>query len=138
MEYVEEVPALSFLVNATQEEANATGDAFYPDSVHCYGGEEQVNSSEQTSKQNSDKWFIKEEIAVFLEIEEIIAEAMEKIRDKDVEVHLFRSMLAEEDLARLNVKITENQANIEETFVPILKLIPKPYSAEEKEYRGVY
>ena len=63
---------------------------------------------------------------------------MEKIRDKDVEVHLFRSMLAEEDLARLNVKITENQANIEETFVPILKLIPKPYSAEEKEYRGVY
>ncbi len=160
LEHVEESLALarSSLANAIQQEAKTTDEkivalqkaiesleipqrsttaesiqpdeTFHPDSVPCCGGDEQVNSSESAPAQNADEGLIKEEMV------ELMAEAMGEMENDAAEADLFRSMLEEEELAILAEKTTRIQADIEETFAPILELIPGPYSEEDKDYMG--
>lgn len=171
LEYVEEGLALahSSLANAIQQQAKAmdekiatlqkaiesletpqttatsestqTDEIFYSDSVPCCGGDEQVNSpedsSEPASAQNADEEITEEEVAELMaKAAELKAELMDEIENDAAEADLFRSMLDEEELAHLNTKITENQSDFEEIFRPLLELIPGPYSAEEQENIG--
>ena len=97
-------------------ESGQTDETHYPDSVTCYGSDDQVNSSEPASVQNADEDITEEEIIEFLEL----------IRDDDAEADLFRSMLDEEELAILAEKTTRIQDETEETLAKILENIPEP------------
>ena len=112
-------------------ESNQTDETFHPDSVPCCGGEDHVNSSEDSSvpasAQNVDEGINEEEVAELMaKAAELNAEAMEEMEQDASETDLFRSMLDEEELARLNAKITENQSDFEEIFRPFLNLFPAP------------
>ena len=101
-------------------ESGQTDETYYPDSVDCCSGDDQVNSSEDSSEpasvQNADEGITEEEIIEFLAL----------IRDEDAEAHLFRSILDEDELAILAEKTTRIQAETEETLAKILENIPEP------------
>ena len=124
------IESLEIPQRSTTAESTQTDETFHPDSVPCCGGDEQINSSESASAQNADEGLIKEEMA------ELMTEAMGEMENDAAEADLFRSMLDEEELIILAEKTTRIQADIEETFAPILELIPGPYSEEDRKYMG--
>ena len=123
----EAIESLEIPQRSATAESIQPDETFHPDSEPCCGGDEQVNSSESAPVQNADEGLIKEEMV------ELMAEAMGEMENDAAEADLFRSMLDEEELARLNAKITENQSDFEEIFKPLLELIPGTYSAEDRE-----
>ncbi len=124
------IESLEIPQRSTTAESTPTDETFHPDSAPCCGRDELINPSESTSAQNADEGLIKEEMA------ELMEEAMEEMENDAAEADLFRSMLDEKELAILAEKTTRIQADIEETFAPILELIPGADSEEDKEYMG--